>query len=135
MGKWLARAHAIAAQSIPASDVAPPTATLEQAAELRTLVALILADDTQADRDEALTVVLGDPEAALVSFRAMAVNLQPYPLPFPDDRRTCQQCGNLTQGGRCRAAARGELPDMPRRMYSPAPAVLRRCEGFVRTLH
>ena len=41
-------------------------------AELRALVAAILADDTEADRAEALSVALVDPDAALACFRAMA---------------------------------------------------------------
>jgi len=41
------------------------------AAELRRLIWLILANDSAADRAEALAVALGDPEAAQTSFRAL----------------------------------------------------------------
>ena len=40
-------------------------------AELRALVAAILADDTEADRAEASAIALADPEAALLSFRTL----------------------------------------------------------------
>jgi len=127
MGKWLARAHALAAPTEPANDAAPPAATPEQASELRELVAAILPDD--AERADVLRVACADPEAALTSFRALVADPQPVPLPDPDDRRTCQQCANLV-AWRCSAAARGELAYAAGRMYSPVPGVLRRCEAF-----
>lgn len=54
----------------------------------------------------------------------------------PDDRRSCADCRNLDRAPgrdgfrRCRAAARGELPDCPSRRYCPAPDIPRRCTGF-----
>ena len=59
--------------------------------------------------------------------------LQSDPLPDTDDRRTCQQCTNLTPSGRCLAAARGELPYVASRRYEPVQDVLRRCEGYAPT--
>ncbi len=54
----------------------------------------------------------------------------------PDDRVRCDDCACLgapvRDGPRpCRAAARGELADCPRRRYTPAPDIPRRCPGFV----
>ncbi len=51
----------------------------------------------------------------------------PEPDPFPDDRRTCNQCANL-EGRRCLAAWRGEI--VASRDYEPVRDILRRCEGY-----
>ena len=44
--------------------------------------------------------------------------------PFRDDRRTCNQCANLTVTGRCYVCKAGALPDVPQRCedYSPGPS-------------
>jgi hypothetical protein len=55
--------------------VAPVAAT--DATELRDLIALILTNDSEADRAEALSVAVTDPDAALTSFRALAADKQP----------------------------------------------------------
>ena len=47
--------------------------------------------------------------------------------PFPDDRRTCDECANLI-ARRCQAARRGEI--VATRNYEPIPDLLRRCEGY-----
>jgi len=47
-----------------------------QATELRVLVTLILAHDTDEDRAEALAIALADPEDALVSLRLLAAELR-----------------------------------------------------------
>ncbi len=52
----------------------------------------------------------------------------PWPDPFPDDRRRCDQCGNLTGRGLCLAAWRGEIVANPD--YEPVRDLLRRCEGY-----
>lgn len=52
----------------------------------------------------------------------------PEPDPFPDDRRTCEQCANLA-GTRCLAAWRGEI--VASRDYEPVRDLPRRCEGYV----
>ena len=84
----------------------PITATTEQADELRELVALILADDTEADRAEALAVAFVDPDAALTSFRALVADLETAPPEQDaDNRRPCTDCANLTpRDRRCLAA-------------------------------
>lgn len=50
------------------------------------------------------------------------------PDPFPDDRRTCGQCANLTGRGLCLAARRGEI--VANRDYEPMRDLPRRCEGY-----
>ena len=45
-----------------------------------------------------------------------------------DDRRTCEQCGNLTGRGLCLAARRGEI--VASRSYEPIRDLPRRCEGY-----
>jgi len=65
-----------------------------------------------------------------MSFRALAADLPDVPLPDTDDRRTCQQCANLSPGGRCLVAWRGVRIGNAGRKYSPAPDVPRRCEGY-----
>lgn len=52
----------------------------------------------------------------------------PEPDPFTDDRRTCNQCANLS-GRRCLAAWRGEL--VANGDYAPVRDIPRRCEGYV----
>ena len=74
-------------------------ATPAEAVELRELVALILADADEAEQAQALAVALADPDAALTSFRALAVDLRPEPAPYPDESRTCEQCANLEAVG------------------------------------
>jgi hypothetical protein len=49
------------------------------------------------------------------------------PDPFPDDRRTCDQCANLL-ARRCQAARRGEIGGS--RDYEPVADLPRRCEGY-----
>lgn len=49
------------------------------------------------------------------------------PDPFPDDRRTCDQCANLI-ARRCQAAKRGEI--VASRNYEPIHDLSRRCEGY-----
>lgn len=51
----------------------------------------------------------------------------PKPAPFPDDRRTCDQCANLI-ARRCQAAKRGEI--VTSRNYEPIRDLPRRCEGY-----
>lgn len=52
------------------------TASPGQRQELRELIAIILAGDTEAERAETLAVACADPEAALTSFRALVADLQ-----------------------------------------------------------
>lgn len=86
-------------------------ATDEQAAELRRLVGIVSADWPADERAGALAVALADPEAALDCFRALVAEREATaPLAtIADPRmRTCRQCLNLSPGGRCLAAWRGE---------------------------
>lgn len=46
-----------------------------------------------------------------------------------DDRRSCSECGNLSSGGRCLAAWRGEIEADTH--YKPVDDCPRRCIGFV----
>lgn len=46
----------------------------------------------------------------------------------PDERRTCQQCANLTPRGICLAAHRGEISAS--RSFSPVTTIPMRCKGF-----
>jgi len=48
-----------------------------------------------------------------------------------DDRRTCQQCANLSLQGRCLAAWRGERPWGAHSDYSPAPDLLQHCASYL----
>lgn len=102
-----------------------------EATQLSKLVALVLPDADADERAEVLAVALADPQAALISLQALSVDLHPDPPFDPDDRRTCPQCRNLTLDGRCRAAARGDLPDVASRPYSPVPDLPRRCGGHL----
>ena len=51
------------------------------------------------------------------------------PVDFDDDRRSCDQCANLTGRGLCLAARRGEI--VASRTYEPVRDWLRRCEGYL----
>lgn len=59
---------------------------------------------------------------------ATLIESKPAPDPFPDDRRTCRQCLNLSGRG-CVIAAPGGLVSA-RRGYEPMPDLPRRCEGY-----
>jgi hypothetical protein len=50
-----------------------------------------------------------------------------------DDRRHCRDCDNLTQGGRCLAAWRGEI--LATSHYHPVDDWPRRCEGYAPKAH
>ena len=52
----------------------PRTASLGQRQELRELIAIVLARDTEADRTETPAVACADPETALTSFRALVAD-------------------------------------------------------------
>ena len=54
----------------------------------------------------------------------------PQPIAFDDDdRRHCHQCKNLAIGGRCLAAARGEMANAGKH-YKPADDIPRRCLNY-----
>ena len=52
------------------------TASPGQRQELRELIAIILARDSESERTEALAVACADPDAALTSFRALVADFQ-----------------------------------------------------------
>ncbi len=60
-------------------------------------------------------------------FTGRAAAELPKPDPFPNDRRTCDQCANLI-ARRCTAAKRGEI--VASRNYEPIRDLPRRCEGY-----
>ena len=60
-------------------------------------------------------------------FTGRAAAELPKPDPFPDDRRTCDQCANLI-ARRCQAAKLGEI--VASRNYEPIRDLPRRCEGY-----
>jgi hypothetical protein len=119
------------------------TATPDQEADLRELVGFVAAD--WPDREEALAVALADPADALICFRALAHDMRPLRAKQPaspytsvplserdptDERRTCNDCANLSPIGRCLAAARGKRIHASRREYYPIADLLGRCEHF-----
>ena len=103
-----------------------------QSDELRELIALILATDSEADRAEAQAVALADPDAALTSLRLLAADLETAPPDLDkDDRRRCIDCANLTaRDKRCLAAWCGEGPGNAARDYHPVFDVPRTCECY-----
>ncbi|MCC7042068.1 MAG: hypothetical protein IT516_17315 [Burkholderiales bacterium] len=136
----------LAAASPPNTEASRPIATREQEAELRELVARVSAGWPNNEPTEALAAALADPVAALECYRYLAADLPPAPRPTytlattlpiderdpDDDRRLCTECANLTPGGRCLAARRGEGPAVygASRDYVPILGQLGRCAGY-----
>ena len=52
----------------------------------------------------------------------------PTPWDDGDDRRTCNQCVNLSPRGRCLGAQRGEIDRIPK--FEPIPNKLQYCIGY-----
>jgi hypothetical protein len=77
-----------------------------------------------ADRSEVMAIY---PDAVSVEPLPMVEYEPAKPDPFPDDRRTCEQCANL-DGRQCQAAKRGEI--VASRDYEPIRDLPRRCEGY-----
>jgi len=88
----------VEASPVPDCRAVTPVET----AELRALVGLILADGSEDERAEALAVALADPDAALMSFRALtSVGNDPR-------MRRCIDCGGFAlASGKCLQAATG----------------------------
>ena len=120
-----------------------PTIRDPDDAELRRLVAIVSADWPADEQAEALEAALADREAALVCFLALVAErgrgAPVAAVEAVDDLRPCTACANLSRGGRCLAAERGEsmgagiatsrkytptMPDRPQRCgaYKPGPA-------------
>jgi len=102
---------------------APLTASDETA--IRAWLALIEETDP-ATIAEVIGQCQRDADARDYFTGRAAVEL-PKPDPFPDDRRTCDQCANLI-ARRCQAAKRGEI--VASRNYEPIRDLPRRCEGY-----
>ena len=99
--------------------------TAEEETAVRTWLALIEGSDP-ATTGEVIGQCQRDTETRDY-FTGRAAAELPKPDPFPDDRRTCDQCANLIVG-RCQAAKRGEM--VASRNYEPIRDLLRRCEGY-----
>ena len=136
----IARA-AISAEALPQSTPRPDgisyraIATVAQAAELESLDGIFLAGDTEAERREAMSAALADPEAALTSFRLLAAEFReryaPKCVREADDRRTCTDCANLSmRDQRCLAAWRGKRIGNAGRNYHPVIDLPGRCEHY-----
>jgi len=81
--------------------------------ELRALLQMIAPDWPADERLDALEAACADPDGALRSYRVLAARRAntgaPEPPGGPDERlRACRDCANLSAGGRCMAAHRGE---------------------------
>jgi hypothetical protein len=116
-----------------ANDRPGSTAAPAEAAELRALIPLAFAGASEADLAEVFATACADPDAALTSFHALAANAADAsraPAEDADDRRRCIACMNLTAGGACLAARRGERPGNAPRDYHPVLDVPRRCEHY-----
>lgn len=93
----------------PASVAAP--ANRATAHELRELVAIISAGWPADEKADALAAALADPDGALRCFRALVAERGETTRPPALAREvepTCRSCANLSPGGRCLAAWRGE---------------------------
>ena len=102
---------------------APLTAEEEKA--IRAWLALIEETDP-ATIAEVISQCQRDADARDY-FTGRAAAELPKHDPFPDDRRTCDQCANLI-ARRCQAAKRGEI--VASRNYEPIRDLPRRCEGY-----
>jgi len=61
----------------PMRDTATRPPTAAEADELRALVNIVLVDDSDTERAEALAMALADPEAALEGLRALTAHRRP----------------------------------------------------------
>lgn len=115
---------AIAAEPMPERYAV--TAIPAQETELRALVAAVgvVYAFTHEELREALALALGNPDAALISYRAMAA--EQGIILDRDNRRRCDQCANLTKAGKCIAWQAVNV----RRGYEPVRDIPRRCEGY-----
>ena len=104
-----------------------PSAPLTDSEESAIRAWLALIEETDpATIVEVIGQCQRDADARDYFTRRAAAEL-PKPDPFPDDRRTCDQCANLI-ARRCQAAKRGEI--VASRNYEPIRDLPRRCEGY-----
>lgn len=99
--------------------------TFGEETAIRAWLALIEETDP-ATIAKVISQCLRDADARDYFIQQAAAEL-PKPDPFPDDRRTCDQCANLI-ARRCQAAKRGEI--VASRNYEPIRDLPRRCEGY-----
>ncbi len=117
---------AVGAESFTPSRRPPTTLmTADEETAIRSWLALIEETDP-ATIAEVIGQCQRDADARDYFTRRAAAEL-PKPDPFPDDRRTCDQCANLI-ARRCQAAKRGEI--VASRNYEPIRDLPRRCEGY-----
>lgn len=117
---------AVAAEAFTPT-IRQPTAPLTASEETAIRAWLALIEETDpATIAEVIGQCQRDADARYYFTWRAAVEL-PKPDPFPDDRRTCNQCANLI-ARRCQAAKRGEI--VASRNYEPIRDLPRRCEGY-----
>lgn len=121
--RTVASVASVAVAESPQRQVASLTAGEETA--IRAWLALIEENDPAAIA-EVIEQCRRDAAARAYFTERAAVEL-PKPDPFPDDRRTCEQCANLI-ARRCQAAKRGEI--VASRNFEPIRDLPRRCEGY-----
>ena len=127
----------VAAVAVAGAAANEYQATPEQARELSELIAMVGADWPEVERKVALTAALAHPESALECYRELAAQSRlrvESAIVGDDQMRTCGQCRNLSPGGRCLAAWRGEsfgAGTVFSRNYAPSPEVLLRCACYV----
>jgi hypothetical protein len=112
MAYWLERAKREFAQSAGRGTA--------EAAERNPTAVMAVPDPGDA---EILRASIGSNGSATV-----AVFTEAEPI-GDDDRRTCEQCGNLTGRGLCLAARRGAI--VASRSYEPIRDFPRRCDGYM----
>ena len=118
---------AVAAEPIPERPQRKPTEA--ETNEITALVQALYANDTEADRADALAAALADPDGALLCYRTIAEDQGMAIAKADDDRRRCSQCLNL-RGRVCAIAKPGGLVSA-NLGYRPAPDTLQRCAGYL----
>jgi hypothetical protein len=116
---------AVAAEPFTPTIRQPSALTASEETAIRAWLALIEETDP-ATIAEVIGQCQRDADARDY-FTGRAAAELPKPDPFPDDRRTCEQCANLI-ARRCQAAKRGEI--VASRNYEPIRDLPRRCEGY-----
>ena len=113
---------------VGADGTATAPMTADEEAAIRAWLALIEETDPVIIAD-VLTKCQVDPDGRDYFIQRAVAGL-PKPDPFPDDRRTCDQCANLRQ--RACAIAKPEAGALlvANQGYRPDPARLMRCEGY-----
>lgn len=108
---------AVAAVPVP-DHASTRTASTSERAELLTLLEAIYADDTDADRQEAIGLALADPEGALTCYRAIAGE-RGLSVSMPVSTETapahlCRTCRHRTTPGRADPGYCDQRADLPK---------------------